>query len=613
MVQMNQAQFMRNFNETHREQFNPDLFKRDTYEIVESIHEIVKSCERDKYFTLRLMSFEVIEDYEAIINTLRKHEEDHKKKNDKSPNIYDFINIKDTDMMLIRLVWFIRHNDMERQEIDGKTVEVVNPSTTLEVLIAIPRFVRGYYFRLSGNYYSATFQIVDGSTYNNSTASQSKVDTVTMKTMFAPIRIFRGFMDMKDIITGQTIKVIEYSSIIFNNSVNVMYYMLAHFGMYGLFDFLNIHCVYITPYPVTDPNYVCFEKHGIYISTPTYCFQDPIVQSVCSTIYRGINKDTNINDLFNIRYWIINLGAAYKNASIDKGLFVLDSIDGTYDNITKRDLHLPEEDKKDIYCILRWIIREFSNLRIKENVDVRTKRIRIADYIGQVYATRLNKGMYRIADLGRRVTLAKVVQAVYTNPMMLINNISTMSNLVAYRERVNDNDAMGALKYTYKGISGLGEDGASIQDIYRYVDPTHIGILDLDSSSGSDPGMSGMICPMAKLYGDHSFSDYQEPNTWKETWKPIENKLKEGLQCPVRFINEQPPVSYYDIRDKIVDEDLQLNRVTCPIRSTVDPNMNFTMSGTALPWDTPNSTIHDESLFTVKNNEEIILKDEDDE
>ena len=77
---------------------------------------------------------------------------------------------------------------------------------------------------------------------------------------------------------------------------------------------------------------------------------------------------------------------------------------------------------------------------------------------------------------------------------MLINNISTMSNLISYRDKVNDNDATSALKFTYKGISGLGEDGASIQDVYRYVDPTHIGILDLDSSSGSDPGMSGMIC-----------------------------------------------------------------------------------------------------------------------
>ena len=569
MEQLTQAALMREFNDKTREQFNPKLFERDTHDIVDSIYNIVKSCERDRYFTLKLTNFEVIENYTDIINALRKHEDDHKKKNDKSPNTYDFIQIKDTDIMLIKLNWFIRHNDMERQEIDGKTVEVINPSANIEVLIAVPRFVRKYYFKISGNYYSAVFQIVDGSTYNNSTSSQSKVDTVTTKTMFTPIRVFRGFTEMKDLVSGSTLKVIEYSTIIFSNSVNAIYYMLANMGLYGVFDFLDIHCVYLTNHMVEDGGYVCFQKHNIFISTPVYAFAEPMVQSLISTLYRGIGKDTTINELFDIRYWIKSLGGAFKNASIDKGLFVLDSIDSTYDNITKRDLHLPDEDKADIFCLLRWILREFSALRAKENVDVRTKRIRIADYIGQCYATKLNKNIYRISDLGRRVTLAKVIQAVYTQPMFLINSISTMSNLISYRDKVNDNDASSALKFTYKGISGLGEDGGSIQDIYRYVDPTHIGILDLDSSSNSDPGMSGMICPMAKLYHDNSFSDYEEPNSWRDNWKEIRNKFYEGLEKPVKVIDSEKETNpYVGLREEIVNNELAINKLECPIIST---------------------------------------------
>lgn len=613
---LNQAQFMREFNETHRENFNPDLFKRNTQDIIDSIYQIVKSCERDKYFTLRLEKFEVIEDYEQIIEALKRHEENRRRKNDKTPNSYDFINIRDTDMALIRLIWFIRHNDMERQEINGVTKEVINPSTRLEVLVAVPRFVRDYYFRLSGNYYTATYQIVDGSTYNNSTASQSKVDTVTMKTMFAPIRIFRGFLDMTDLNTKQTYKVIEYSSIIFSNSVNVMYYLLAHFGLYGLFQFLDVHCVYLTTEPNTDPGYVCFcnNKSNIYISTPIYCFQEPIVQSICSTLYRGIGKDVDINTLFDIRYWIINLGAAYKNASIDKGLFVLDSIDGTYDNITKRDLHLPEEDKADIYCVLRWMIREFSNLRTKENVDVRMKRIRIADYIGQVYATKLNKGMYRISDLGRRVTLAKVVQAVYTQPMMLINSISTMSNLISYRDKVNDNDATTALKFTYKGISGLGEDGASIQDTYRFVDPTHIGILDLDTSSGSDPGMSGMICPMTNIREDHSFTEYSEPNAWRDSWKPIKDQFMNGATCPINFTVPEPEKSYYELRDQIVESELQLHKIICPVRDLTDANYSYAYDGVDIDNSGTNVDSSEVmSLFNISEDGGIVLSEDDDD
>ena len=210
---LDQAQFMRQFNETHREEFNPELFERDNEEIVEAIRQVVYSCQRDKYYTLKVLSFEAIYDYEEIYNTLRNYEEKQKKKNSKVENSYDFINIRDTDIILIRVEWLVRHNGVERVEDNGKTYEVVNPEEVLEVLIAVPRFRRKYYFRISGNYYATIFQIVDGSTYNNSTASNSKVDTVTMKTMFMPIRIFRGFNEKSN--TEGYRKISKYLNIFF--------------------------------------------------------------------------------------------------------------------------------------------------------------------------------------------------------------------------------------------------------------------------------------------------------------------------------------------------------------------------------------------------------------
>ena len=598
---LDQAQFMRQFNETHREEFNPQLFERDNEEIVEAIRSVVESCQRDKYFTLKLLSFKAIYDYEEIYNTLRDHEEKRKKKNSKVDKTYDFINIRDTDMILVKLEWLVRHNGIERQEEkDGVTVEVVNPEQVLEVLIALPRFSRKYYFRLSGNYYSTIFQIVDGSTYNNSTASQSKVDTVTMKTMFMPIRIFRSFTILNDVLTGADVKTIEYQSIIFNNVVNVIYYILAAYGLYGTSQFLGIDCINITRQPVLAEDYYCFEKSGVYISCPKICFDnDAVTQSFVATIYSGIGKDLeDINMIFDQRYWLKNLGMAFKNATVEKGLFVLDSIDGIYDNTTKRDLHLPMEDKENIYCILRWLIREFSNLRTKENVDVRTKRIRIADYVAAVYANKLNKGIHRMSDLGTRVTLKKLIQAIYTAPMFVMSSISTMSNLVSYRDLVNDLDSLTALKYTYKGISGLGEDGASIQPVYSYVDPSHVGILDLDASSASDPGMSGMICPMAKLYGpDKSFSEYEEPNTWRDMYKQYNDQYHSNAKQAISFDREQPAYDYMSKREQIVQEELDINRIRCPVTNINDPTILYTCSQAQI-----NQTKDDKpkSLFTIR-------------
>lgn len=596
---ISQNQFMRDFNENNREEFNPELFERDNQDIVEAIRAVVESCQRDKYYTLKLLSFRAIYNYEEIFNTLRDHEEKRKKKNDKTSNTYDFINIRDTDMILVKIEWLIRHNGIERQEDDGVTREVVNPEEIMEVLIALPRFTRKYYFRLSGNYYTTIFQIVDGSTYNNSTASQSKVDTVTMKTMFMPIRIFRSFNNnLIDINTNTPIKAIEYQSIIFNNVVNVLYYILAAYGLYGAFQFMQINCISITNTPVTHPDYYCFEKHGIFISCPKYIFDaDAITQSFVATLYDGIMKETVTNDLFDQRYWLKNLGMAFKNATVDKGLFVLDSIDGIYDNITKRDLHLPMEDKENIYCVLRWLIREFPMLRAKENTDVRTKRIRIAEYVAAIYANKLNKGIHRISDLGTRVTLKKVIQAIYTNPMYIMNNISVMSNLVSYRDLVNDLDSLTALKYTYKGISGLGEDGASIQPVYRYVDPSHVGILDMDASSASDPGMSGIICPMAKLHGaDKSFSVYDEPNTWRDNYASLNQKYTEGVKQAITFDRPPEPIDYEARRQQIVDEELDINKIKCPIININDPSILYTCSQAKI--DSINNQ-EVKSLFTI--------------
>ena len=580
-MKLTQAQFMREFNDKYREQFNPDLFRRSNEDNIDVIHKTLLSCESNKYYTLKLISFDVITDYEEIYKTLRDHEESRRKKNSKTENVFDFINIKDTDMMLIKVVWFIRHNGIERIETTEGTKEVINPSKNLEVLIALPIYVKKYYFRLQGNYYNTTYQIVDGSTYNNANAKQSKVDTNTLKTNFSAVRIFRSFKDLVDINSKEVLKATEYNSIIFKNTVNCFHYLLAFLGMYGLAQFMEIDCVYINNKPFNDPDWYCFKAHDLYISCPKVCWVDPMVQAYITGVIDGIKKNTTINDIFNIRYWLTNLGAAFKNASVEKGLFQLDSIDSIYDILTKEELHLPDEDKEDIYCILRWMMREFGNIRMKENVAVRTKRIRIAEYIGQIYATKLNGGIHRISDLGKKVTLKKIEQAIYTNPFFILNSISTMSNLITYRDLVNDNDASQAIKYTYKGISGLGENG-KIQPMYRYIDPSHIGVLDLDSSSVSDPGMSGMICPMTKLYGS-SFSEYEEPNTWRDQYRPLQQQWKDekGLVPAIEF--ERPPEKpdFYKLREEIVKEDLELTKIVCPIYND-DPAINYSVSGQIL-------------------------------
>ena len=222
----------------------------------------------------------------------------------------------------------------------------------------------------------------------------------------------------------------------------------------------------------------------------------------------------------------------------------------------------------------------------KDNVDVRIKRRRDGEYIAHVLAMKLNKGIKRVSESGKRVTLHSVISAIRIDPMYIINIIIKQSNLVSYRDMVNDNDATVALKYTYKGISGLGEDGTSIQRNYRYVDPSHAGILDLDASSASDPGMSGIMCPMGQMYENAScFTQYKEPDFWDEKYRPYQYAWKQELNPeviqPIVYDPNRtvPGFDYKALRDMVVEQSLQIDRIKCPVYNIYDASID--LSGTA--------------------------------
>ena len=595
---MTQNEWIRHYNEQSRDPFNEELFIRSDDDIINQMKDIILSCEVDKYFTLKVLSMRVIKDYEEVYETLRRYEEEKNAlKKKKYDNEYDYIPIKDSDIMLLEVKYLIRKNGVEikMKQPDGTEKDVLNPEKVLTVLIALPRFVNKYYFRLKGNYYSAIMQIVDGSTYNNSTTANSKYDSVVLKTLLMSVRLFRMFKELVDVNTKQKIRSIIYTSIIFNNHVNVMYYLLAKYGLTITMAMFNCNFIELSYEPTNYNDYYCFKKHNIYISVPKVLFDgEAVIQSLVCTISDGITKDATIEDLYSYEYWLINLGMAFRSATVDKGLFVLDSLESIYDINTKKSLRLPDEEKKDIYHVLRWLICEFGPLRAKDNLDLGVKRIRLAEYIAHVYAMRLTNGIHRLNDDGRKVKFNKIERTISINPMYILSSIISMSNLVSYVDMVNDNDAIQVLKYTYKGISGLGETG-DIQKIYRFVDASHIGILDMDASSASDPGMTGMICPMAKLYNG-SFEDYQEPLTYRENFG---NKLNEfykdnGYKPAIRFDNGEPPFEYDYIKKIMEKRALDMDRVVCPIKD-LDGRIDYRYDNVILPKE----EINIRPLFTV--------------
>lgn len=578
--------FMYKFNKENRAPFNDYWFQRNDEDLIEGMKQVILSCQRDKYFVLKVLNFETIKDYNEINRALYEYYSAKTKNGKKIDNNYEYINLRDSDIMLLKVIYYVKLNVPENKiRIDSKTGELEKSEGIVNVLIALPRYVDKYYFRILGNYYNPIFQIVDGSTYNNST-SNSKTQSITLKTQFMPIKVYKEYYDLVDICDKESHRCVLFASYVFTKKTDTMKFILGRYGLYGTLEMLELEGIYVFPYEnhqVLDPKtyYNFADKHNkIIVSVVKRLFdKDNVTQSFCYTILKSVKKLNKFNDIFDPRYWNKILGADFQSATLDKGIPVLDSLESIYDLKTKHSIRLPLEDKADTYCILRWMMREFSYLKQRDNIDISTKHPRKADeYLPAIYAKKISTGIYRISDKGKNITFKDVTRVIDTAPDYILKSINS-ANLVDYVDLVNDNDAELALAYTYKGISGLGDqgNGTAVPIIYRSVHPSHLGRVDLDSSSNSDPGLSGMICPMAKIY-DGSFSDYQEPNEWRNFYKETLEELNSlyGMKQVIE-LKKSLGLSYDYVKEDMVRETIETYHRLIPLVIDIEGKKDYTL------------------------------------
>lgn len=530
---MNQLEFVHKFADKISVKFNPDLFTRSDDKIVEQLEKIILSCQMDGLYTIRVRGFDVIDDYVKVNEMLRAYYEEPNKKSSRrkrmdEDNRYNFIDLKSSDIKLLIVHYYIAIKGEEEN---------------CDVMIALPKVVRKFYFYLNGNYYLPMYQIVDASTYNNSTSKSSKNHRITLKTNFPPINIFRHNYELSTV-KGEPVKIVEYDCNVFSKTVPTALFIFAKYGLIqGLIELGVDKIFYISDEPefVEDENWYTFHPKrnpNIYISVPKImCDGNAIVQHVVYTLCACIDADITYASLFNRETWIMKLGASFNSANrLAKGYNILTSIESIFDINVQEQLHLPWSDKKDIYAILRWMIREYTSLRQKDTLDVTKKKIRCAEYMAATYAFKLNKNIYRLSNNGNRNDLRSIKKVIYIQPMYLINQLSK-GPLLTFRNIVTDMDSFAALKFTYKGISGVGEKTNKIPLPFKLLDISNIGIIDPDASSASDPGVTGSLLPTLRPYEYGYLTDEPECKTWEAEYDALYEKYKEitGLKEIVEF------------------------------------------------------------------------------
>lgn len=500
---INQAKFIADYNERNRPKFNDKFFQKSDDDIIEDLKDVILSCQRDKFYTIRVEKFEVIDDYAEIQRLLTGEE---------TPTI----SIKDSDLKILKVTYY---------------TAIGNQEDTFDVLIAVPRVIDGAYIHLNGNDYFPLFQLVDGSTYNNTSSASAKTQSITLKTNSNAVKMLRNFFEFK-LSDGETFKKLaSFSVYLFDHKVTLFEYYLARFGWYKtISEFKFDHVIKVTEEDPQDDEYDTFAVQNSHMKTPIYISAvrsvldaDRILQSFVAAFIISINKYATkkftLDNIYNTDFWICKLGFNFVSSETSvftKGNAIIESLENSYDIPTQKRLRLPDEIKSNIYSVLKWMASEFSYIRLKDNLDASSKRIRWSEYIAAMYIMIINLKLRRLPEKpDPNVEVLRIKQQLNTPPMALIAELQK-SNLKGFRNMVNDRDSFLQLKYTIKGPSGPGEgNGKKVAQNIRAVDISQLGIIDVNTSSASDPGVGGMLCPLNdKVFEYNSFTNEPEPNTW---------------------------------------------------------------------------------------------------
>jgi len=526
---MDQSKLVYEYSKATRGKFNQELldFSHNDEKTINEIINIIRVCQRDRVYSIKLVGYYIMEDPIKIDIYLKTYTDIRTKKTTRKnkDNMYDYIQLKDTDVVLLIVRYYI---------------EARGESKTIEVPIAIPKTVNKYYYRIDGNWYYSMYQIVDGSTYNNSGVN-SKKSTITQKTVFQPIKVYREILDLKTHNHGKKPATV-YKTNVFTKPLLGMVYIFAKKTLLHGLDYLGIsRCIsFSETAPVDDDTYAFETGNGFFVTTPKMLYdKEPFIQSAVYTIVKSIGKQTHFEDIFKNDYWLKVLGYTFNNKySIEKGMELCYSLEGLYDITTRETINLPDNQKEDIYAILRWIFREYSQLKVKDNLNIRAKKIRKSAYIASIYAMKLATGLHRISKQGKNVKVEDIETMLNIAPMHIVKNV-IKTKLVTYRNAVNDMDAFVALKYTFKGPSGIADkSAASVPDSLKLIDPSMIEVIDMDTSSNSDPGLSGMLAPYANI-NEKGYLDgtYEEPNTWEQDFNDLMNQYNDikGIEQVLKF------------------------------------------------------------------------------
>ena len=528
------------YDNPYNKDINMDLInKTGDRDLVEYIKDVFKSLEILK--NIKITKFEYTEK-ESEINI-----NDHifrRQKNTKKKYRHDIKSIEDDRCGKLSI-----YMDISVMETDPKTGVSTMKIYPVKKSILIPLVDDDGYYTIKGKKYYMIYQMLEKSTYTSSNA-------ITLKSLM-PIAVKRNVESVSDI-NDIKYELPYYSVFIFRKEVPVLLFYAGKSGMSWTIDFLGMNGIVsfvsnssnvgnkndneniyfqISSKLLLKVNKKMFEKHTF-------------VKSVVGGILHISSNRITIENMEDTDVWVKKITP---QQDISKGYSILASFSRLLDETTRKILKIPEFYRNDIYSLLLWMMHHYNELRLKDNCDLKNKRLRCNEYISSLLTKEFSKRLNRILAMGNKANIDNIKEIFKFPGDILISKMHT-SGILRFDDNVNDMTFFSKLKYTNKGPNSLGGKNANNISIkYRDLHPSMLGNIDVLVCGNSDPGTSGRLSQFAKMDGLYFDSSEEVSDFMYNLNNELVDMYNKDGELKYIMCNFENPTDYYNCMQNMRD------------------------------------------------------------
>ena len=457
------------YKNKYRDQLNRKLMKKEADEpLVEYIKDAWKSLEIAPAIKIVDFKYSEIENDININKYIFKREKNKKKKEK-----FDVKFINDSRCGSLRTT--IEITLPVKDPVSGE-ITIHKKTLSKDILIPI-QDDRGYY-TIKGKKYYMIYQLVEKSTYTGK-------QTITLKSLM-PIAIQRNSTVVKGLsfkhemlaeelekdsgvmtknstiaetVNGDTYKLPVYYIYMFKKETPILPFFLARGVEYAL-DFLQLNRIisfedgesFLNSEKSDNEIWFVISNNKCYLKVKDkeifekYQYLQAMVGSLLDIMSNRLTKE----QIYDTTLWVKKLGGGSQSNSYNKGLDMLTFFSRLLDETTKKILRIDDIHKKDIYSLIRWMMMNFNEIRLKDNMNLYNKRIRCNEYISSLLTIEFSRRLNRIISMGNKATMDNYKE-IFKFPGEILLQKLHVSGVLRFDDCINDMNFFSKFKVTFKG------------------------------------------------------------------------------------------------------------------------------------------------------------------